>query len=224
MSIIEQEQSNTQVAPILSMIERVATDPNADIEKLEKMLDMQERVLDRQSEMEYNAAMSALQAEMPTIHKGGKAHNSTYARYEDINAAIKPLLARNGFSVSFRSDFNNNMLEVKGIIAHKSGHREETTMCLPYDTSGSKNGIQAIGSSVTYGKRYVLCMLFNIATSDDDDANYSSSPLEEISQLLGKSSKACRDAFFTKCQVDKVDDIPADKLEAALTWLKGKTA
>ena len=224
MSMIEQEQANTQVTPILSMIERVATDPNADIEKLEKMLDMQERVLNRESEMEYNAAMSALQAEMPTIHKGGKAHNSTYARYEDINAAIKPLLARNGFSVSFRSDFNNNMLEVKGIIAHKSGHREETTMCLPYDTSGSKNGIQAIGSSVTYGKRYVLCMLFNIATSDDDDANYSSSPLEEISQLLGKSSKACRDAFFTKCQVDKVDDIPADKLEAALTWLKGKAS
>jgi hypothetical protein len=224
MSMIEQEQANTQVTPILSMIERVATDPNADIEKLEKMLDMQERVLNRESEMEYNAAMSALQAEMPTIHKGGKAHNSTYARYEDINAAIKPLLARNGFSVSFRSDFNNNMLEVKGIIAHKSGHREETTMCLPYDTSGSKNGIQAIGSSVTYGKRYVLCMLFNIATSDDDDANYSSSPLEEISQLLGKSSKACRDAFFTKCQVDKVDDISTDKLEAALTWLKGKAS
>ena len=42
---------------------------------------------------------------------------------------------------------------------------------LPLDTSGSKNGVQAVGSTVSYGKRYAICALLNISTGDDTDGN-----------------------------------------------------
>jgi hypothetical protein len=55
---------------------------------------------------------------------------------------------------------------------HRDGHREQTTMTLPADIGKGRNEVQAVGSSTTYGKRYVMCALLNITTSEvrDDDA------------------------------------------------------
>jgi len=218
--IIEEKQT----APILAMVERVAMSPDADMDKLERLLDMQERVLSRDAEMAYNAAMSALQADLPAIHKSADGHNSKYAKFETINETIRPHLAKHGFSVSFRSSFPDGMLEVTGIIAHKSGHREETSMHLPFDKSGSKNDVQAIGSSVSYGKRYVLCMLLNISTSDDDDGvSAVMSPQATINDLLASASDELKAKFFTKCGVDSVDKINQKRLAGAISWLRTET-
>ncbi len=215
-----------QTAPILAMVERVAMNPEADMDKLERLLDMQERVLNRESEMAFNAAMSELQADMPTITKGGKIEvngqvRSKYARFEDIANEVRPLLAKHGFSISFRSDFPEGQLEVTGIIAHKGGHREETTMRLPFDSSGSKNSVQAIGSSVSYGKRYVMCMLLNIATSEDDDGiGAAVSPEQTLNDLLANASKDLRKRFFEKSSVDSVEKIDKKRQAGAINWLR----
>lgn len=153
---------------VISMIERAATDPNVGIEKLEKMIELQERVLDRNSRMDYDAALAAMQSELPEVEKLAQGHNSKYAKFDHILAAVKPHLAQHGFSITHRIKSEDGLVHITGILSHKSGHREETTLLLPPDASGSKNAVQAIASSTEYGRRYTMNSLLGIATKDAD--------------------------------------------------------
>ena len=188
------EQPADQSANVLAVIARAATDSNVDIGKMERLLDMQERVLNRNAEMAFYAAMSELQDAMPTIKKEGEIKvggqvRSRYARFEDILGQTKPLLKQYGFSVAFKSNFVDGQLEITGTLSHREGHHESTTMRLPFDESGSKNNVQAIGSSVSYGKRYVYCMLLNINITEDDDDGRAADPKNTVEKMLERLIK-----------------------------------
>jgi len=209
------EQPADQSANVLAVIARAATDSNVDIGKMERLLDMQERVLNRNAEMAFYAAMSELQDAMPTIKKEGEIKvggqvRSRYARFEDILGQTKPLLKQYGFSVAFKSNFVDGQLEITGTLSHREGHHESTTMRLPFDESGSKNNVQAIGSSVSYGKRYVYCMLLNINITEDDDDGRAADPentVEKMLERLIKHNEALR---------DWIDDVASIKSSLAL--------
>lgn len=189
------ELAKQESSAMLSVIERVATNPDADIAKLEKMLDMQERILTRNAMVAFNAAMAEMQSDIPVIAKSGAIvvngqERSKYARFDDIMKVIKPVLQQHGFAVSFRTESGEGMVKVTGILMHREGHREETSMSLPLDNSGSKNTVQAIGSSTAYGKRYVLCALLNIATGDEDDDANALGNLDELADTIADISGA----------------------------------
>ncbi len=157
-----------------SMVERLASNPAVDVEKLERLLALQERVLARNAVSAYDAAMADMQPKLPVVGENGKITvngvvRGTYALFEDINEAIKPILADHGFSITFRTKVEPQMVNVTGVLAHRGGHREETTISLPVDTSGSKNAVQAVGSSVSYGQRYVTNALLNLTSKGLDD-------------------------------------------------------
>lgn len=165
-------------ASLIDVIAQAARDPNVDIDKMERLIAMQERVQGRDAQTQYYAALAEMQPNLPIIDERGgikdRAGNiqSTYALWEDVNEAIRPTLAQHGFSLSFRVSRAEGEIVVTGILAHRGGHREETTLALPTDTSGSKNAVQAVGSSTSYGKRYTAFALLNITTTgEDDDGN-----------------------------------------------------
>ena len=183
-----------ETGAVLAMIERVATNPEADMDKLERLLDMQERVMNRNAMQAFKASMAAMQADLPVIEKNGQIKvdgkvRSTYARYEDIMRIVKPILQMHGFAVSFRTGAGDGVVNITGVLMHRDGHREETGMPLPIDKSGSKNTVQAIGSSTSYGKRYVLCSLLNIATGDEDDDGQMAD-LGELTETI-RNIEAC---------------------------------
>jgi len=172
--------ASNETTALMSMIERVCLDPNADITKLEKMLDMQERVLNRNAEQAFAADFAAMQSELPRIarngtieiKKDGRLIQSTpFAKLEDINDGVRPTLQKYGFGVSFTIDQASALITVTAKLLHRLGHSEKTSISLPIDTSGSKNNVQGNGSTVSYGKRYSLCALLNISTGDDTDGN-----------------------------------------------------
>ncbi|SNY97909.1 ERF family protein [Halomonas sp. hl-4] len=154
---------------IIQVIERAALNPDVDIDKMERLLQMQERVMDRQAMMAYSAAMAAMQTELPSIEERGQTNNGFYATLEDIVDTVRPIMQKHGFAVSFRIQTQERGIQITGVLMHKDGHREETSMLLPADISGNKNAVQAFGSSTSYGKRYVLCALLNITTRGQDD-------------------------------------------------------
>ncbi len=163
---------SSEMQAVMSMIERVVLNKDADMEKLEKMLDLQERILNRNASQAFTADLAAMQSELPLVGKAGEGHNKAkYAKLEDINEAIRPTLQKYGFAVTFRTKQTDKTLTVVAILSHKQGHREDTDLVLPLDTSGNKNAVQAIGSTISYGKRYALCALLNISTGDDTDGN-----------------------------------------------------
>lgn len=163
----------------MQLIARAAADPSIDAAKMLQLMELQERIMAREAEVAFNAAMARLQPKLPIITKRGKIEfesqrtgvkqSTPYARYEDIDAAIRPLLSEEGFSLSFDSEFAEKGIVYHGTLAHSLGHSKRASMVLPADTSGSKNSLQAIGSTVSYAKRYLVGMLLNIITKGQDD-------------------------------------------------------
>lgn len=174
-----------EAAAIISMIERVARDPAVDITRLERLLELRERVVDREARMAYIEAFVVMQPKLPSIDEKGAILNkdrkvqSTYAKWSDVVEAITPILGEHGFKLNFRTTQTDTRIVVTGVLSHRGGHSEETQISLPYDTSGSKNAVQSIGSSQTYGQRYTAKALLNLTSRNDptDDDGQSASPL-----------------------------------------------
>jgi ERF superfamily len=166
---------------LMQLIERAARDPSCDIERMERLLAMHERLITRQSKASYMAALSRLQPKLPMIEERGAILNksdevqSRYALWEDIVTVITPILASEGFSLSFRTGNANQHIQVTGVLAHAEGHSEETMLDLPADVSGNKNAVQAVASSVSYGKRYTAGALLNLRMGAIDDDGQSAS-------------------------------------------------
>jgi len=173
MNEIQTIQTETNDS-VLSTISRAASDPSVDVVKLEKLLEMHERLQDKAAEKQFNAGMAQMQCEIPTVFEGAiNLHTgNSYATLDDITRTIKPIMQQHGFAITFKVENAEKAIEVTGILMHRGGHREQTTMRLPLDVGKGRNDVQSVGSSTTYGKRYVMCALLNITTSDaqDDDA------------------------------------------------------
>lgn len=175
---------HTEQATILQIVQRAASDPSCDIDKMERLMQMHERLQARQAEQAFNDALAQLQVVLPEVSERGAIKNrngdkqSTYALWEDINQAIKPVLAQHGFALSFRTSTETG-IAVTGVLSHKLGHREESSILLPADVSGSKNAVQAIASSISYGKRYTAGALLNLTSrGEDDDGQAGGDPVE----------------------------------------------
>ena len=179
------EIQQSESAAIMSVIERVAMSPDADINKLEKMLEMQERVLDRNAKQAFTADLSSMQEFLPRVIEHGEGHNKAkFAKLEDINDAIRPVLHKFGFAVTFRVKHESSLVWITTVLSHKQGHSEETSIPLPLDNSGSKNAVQAVGASISYGKRYGICAMLNISTGDDVDGGLPVPPAVKEKQTI----------------------------------------
>lgn len=233
-------------APMISMIERIAMDPNIPLDRLEKMLDMKERMEDRAREDEerqakkaYFAAMSKCQSELPVVIKN-RGNDHTKSRYADL-AAIEeqamPTIHKHGFAVSFQPDgYNGNgELRILWEISHAEGHARNGVGEIPVDGAGAqgkvnKTGTQAFGSTATYGRRYLLCMLFNISTGDDLDGNKPSARNQErinneqlanIRRLIEETDTDI-EQFCNRGKVEALPDILAADYENAVYLLEEK--
>lgn len=211
---------------ILAVIARAATDPNVDIDKMERLLAMQERVLARDAKAAFTAALARMQSDLPEITERGSGHgNIKYALWEDINDAIRPILKEHGFALAFKTKVEEKSVIITGILSHEQGHAEETELALPSDTSGSKNAVQAIGSSLSYGKRYTAMALLNITSrgEDDDGQKGGARAIDEaqyamLVTLLEKYGASTR-RFLDKFKIRTVNDLPTSKYEEAVQAL-----
>ena len=225
----------TMSGGILNVIARAAADPSVDIDKMERLLEMQERVIARDAKAAYFAALAEMQPNLPVIeeHGGIKDRNgkvqSTYALWEDVNEAIRPILVQYGFALSFKVRRTEGEIITTGVLSHRGGHSEETELSLPTDTSGSKNAVQAVGSSTSYGKRYTAFALLNITSKGEDDdgdkgGRDASVSREQLDTLLGVADAVGADKakFCRIFKVDSLRDIPAKQYDEALRKLREK--
>lgn len=172
---------------MIGMIERLAKD--VDVDKLERLIGMQERVLASQAKASFDAAFARMQPELPEITERGAIKKrdgtvqSTYAKLEDIQAAIKPVLKTHGFSIRHRTEWPQDratIIRIVGILSHEHGHSEESVFEAPMDRSDYRSDIQSMGSTVSYGRRYTTLDLLNITTRGaDDDGQKAGRPREE---------------------------------------------
>lgn len=170
----------TEAGSLMAVISRAASDPAVDVDKLERLMGLYERITDRSSERAYDEAMNACQAAMRPIatDANNPQTKSKYATYAALDKALRPIYTEHGFSVAFSTADGAPPEHIRLVarVAHKEGHREQPHLDMPSDGKGAKGGdvmtkTHAIGAAVTYGRRYLLGMIFNIAVGEDDDGN-----------------------------------------------------
>ena len=185
-------KTGEQPLTVLEVIARAVMEPTIDVEKMERLLAMQERVLADDRRTQFFASLARLTEKLPEINKGGESHHGRYARLEDIDRAIRPLIAAEGFALSFDSGQVDGGVLVTCRLSHSGGHEESKRIHLPVDKSGSKNGAQAVISTVSYGRRTLTKMFFNlIEVGEDDDGNGGSEPItgEQSANLQGMAEE-----------------------------------
>lgn len=195
----------------MEMLSR-ALERGADITVLEKLMDLQDRHTKTQARKAFDAAVADAKAEIPTIKKNRQGHNNK--RYADMAAfarAVDPVLAKFGLSYRFRTA-QNSAITVTCILSHRDGHSEETTLSGGPDTSGNKNSIQAIGSTLTYLQRYSLCAMLGLAASEDDDDGQSAAGDDPITPEQLKALQTLVDESGTDiakfCDYLRIEALP----------------
>ena len=224
----------SETSAILSVIERVALDPNVDIEKLERMLDMQERVLNRNAKQAFAADFVRMKPHLPRVvrTKKNEQTKSKYAPLEDINKEIDPVLERFGFGTSTKLvSQTDRAVTVKAMLWHRDGHIEENEITMPLDDRGiagtvNKTLPHAVSSSIMYARRVATCAILNISTGDDRDGNGDPAVLDiekavEIDRLIGTSG-ADKAKFLAHMKADSVQNIRAGDYQKAKNLLNAK--
>lgn len=215
---------------LLQVIAQAAVDPRVEPEKLERLLAIQERIMDREAALAFNRDMQAIQAELPAIMKTAKGHNATYAKLEDIDRICQPFLNKYGFSVSYTSEPTPQGSIWRCIVSHVQGHREIfSTPPLPPDKGGSKTEVQAIFSTGSYGQRYSFCAAFKIVPRGMDDDGAASGFLDDeqsmrISDMLNDAGiKPGSDRmvkFLAYAESDSVSQIQRYRYESCMAMLR----
>ena len=173
---------------VLALIERVALDPRADVEKLDRVMAMYERLKAKESELAFNAAKGRILKKLAGVKivknrtvlneferatpQMGSYEAFKYAPLEEIDKHLRPLLAEEEMDLSYSDEpGKGGSIMVRGRLKHlPSGHYEDSFMPAPPDTTGGKSDVQAVGSTNSFLRRYVSCNIFNIVVAGDDDS------------------------------------------------------
>jgi hypothetical protein len=173
-------QPSDQFGQLMGIIDRLISNPELDLDRVERMLGMARELRAEKSEMEYTSAFAMMQSDMPVIDEHGGIKDkagriqSTYAYYEDIMEAVKPVMSAHGMALNFpKVRTTETHVEVTAVLKHIGGHKEVLDLELPLDDAYGKNLIQRYKSSQTYAKRIAAIAILNITTrqarKDDDD-------------------------------------------------------
>jgi len=229
------QDAPTGADSLLALVERAASDPSVDVDKMDRLLSMYERMQAERARLAYVDVMAAMQPELPEIPERGAIRNrqgqvqSHYALWEDIVSEIKPILARYGFALSFRVEQTADAITVTGVLSHVEGHTESTSISLPADTTGSKNAVQAVASSISYGQRYAATALLNLTSRGEDDDGQAAGRGETVTEQQALDLRAMADEvgadhaqFLKFLGVADYESIPASQYKRAIAALEKK--
>ncbi len=193
---IAARSAQSEAGQMLSQIMAVILDPSVPETRLDRLLALQEKLVADQRRMMFVEAMARLTPLLPTIDRTGKIivfskrdreaaaandgrmpagaqpiQQTGYAKQEDIIEAIRPMIGEFGFALSFvPGRTEQGRITMKARLSHVGGHVEEIDIPnVEVDSSGSKNNIQGLGSSLKYLQRYGTLLLLPIVSRDPRD-------------------------------------------------------
>lgn len=199
-------------------------------EQMKEMLEIQKDFEQNEARKAYYQAVAAFKKSAPTVKKdkhvefelnagGVTSYNHTTLGY--ALTEINPVLSKHGLSLSWETKQAEGMITVTCYLSHEAGHRESTALSAGADSTGKKNPIQQIASTVTYLKRHTAFAILGLESVDDDDGAASGEPVERITEEQSKTIDAKlrendldRDKFLKWLRrVHKIDSI--DQIAAA---------
>ncbi|MDR5728045.1 MAG: hypothetical protein RB191_11530 [Terriglobia bacterium] len=154
-----------------------AAETGADLDRLEKLMDLHERWEDRQARNAFTLAMSKFKSEVMQVWKtkhvdvpGGAKFN--HAQLADYCDAAIPNLSKYGLRHRWKTQQDTTVtpmrITVTCIISHELGGDEETPLFGPPDTLGNKSPLHAIASTVALLERYTFAAATGLAAREMD--------------------------------------------------------
>jgi len=226
---VEMPQQNAGLSPLVL----AAMDGRLDVDKLDKLLDIQAKYESMEAEKAFHAAMAEFKVDAPPVAKDmdNSQYGSKYSSKGALFNTINPHLAKHGLSASHDINQADGRITVTCVLTHKLGHSESVTMSGPPDKSGSKNPLQEIKSTKTYLEIATYEAVTGISSgnaTDDDGQGYQSNveyidddQLANLHALMEEVS-ANKDAFLKVLKVEEFGQLPANKLPGAIKLLEGK--
>lgn len=230
---------------IMGIVAQLAMHPGADIDKIERLMQLHTKEIERQDAKEAAAKAAeaerlfyvdfvAMKPELPLIArtKDNTHTKSKYAPLEDINKEIDPVLERHGFATTSRViEQTDATVTMEMAVVHRAGHKLTMTLTMPIDDKGpggtkNKTTGQGIASTMTSTKRIGFCALLNISTGDDKDMNadngdvLSHEQAAELDQL--RHAVGAGPTFLAMFGVDDIRKIKASDYETAKRTLNMK--
>lgn len=248
METIDNETVEVPLVPasapggFMAIIDKIAALDNIDVDKLERMMQMQMQWEAQQNKKNFDACMTRISHRLAhvrifknksvgyDIDKNDKSKGTKeafkYTPVEDIDKVVRPILNEEGMAVSYDTEPSSiqgwHTVIIK--LSH-GGHSELSRIPLPLDVSGGKNNTQGMGSTYSYGKRYTLCAAFNIITvGEDDDAQggpISDEQSAEIKQGL-KDTSVDVIKFLKILKAESVEEIRTKDYRRAITAIDAK--
>ena len=207
-----------------------ALERNASVETIAQLMTLQERWDATQARRAFDEAIALAKAQISPAAKNKTGHNQKkYADFYAYAKVIDPIISQFGLSYRFRSKQDGKIV-VTCILSHRMGHSEETTLEGPPDTTGNKNAIQAIGSTLTYLQRYSLVLSLGLAATEDDDGaaagmgeTITDIQVGDIERLIEETSSDLT-GFLKYFKVADIKDLPAKEYKRAIAALEAKRA
>ena len=175
-------------AGLMAMINRAATDPAFDVTKLESLLAVKERWEANEARKAFVVALGNFKASPPAILKNKHVEFGTtkfdHATLDQVSDTVGKALSVHGLSHRWDIEQEASVIKVTCVLTHVLGHSERVPMQASADTSGSKNPIQAIGSTVTYLQRYTLLAAAGVAVKGQDNDGAGADPVLGLDEGL----------------------------------------
>ena len=236
--LVERPATPLQAAPQATPMQMLTTAVNsgADLAMVEKLMDLQERWEATEARKEFVAALSAFKADPPTLVRDRHVHFSTqkgptdyrHASLDQVSEVIGKALSQHGLSHRWDVEQTGNEIRVTCVLTHVRGHRVSVPMVATADTSGSKNPIQAIGSTITYLQRYTLLAATGMAVKDQDDdgqgGGVETITKQQVADLEALMTEvgADRAKFLRWAKAERLEDIQAGFYQTAVKMLEAK--
>lgn len=156
---------------------QMALQSGSGMETIERLVALQNQERNRESEMAFNAAMTRAQAAMGTIQADltNPQTKSKYVSHAALDRRVRPIYSAEGLALSFDTADCPLPEHVRILcyVSHAAGHTRTYHNDMPNDGKGAKGGdvmtkTHATGAAMSYGMRYLLKMIFNIAVGEDD--------------------------------------------------------
>jgi hypothetical protein len=215
---------------------RMAVTGKANLTELKELLAIQRDWEANEARKIFTASFATAQANIAGVVKT-KTNQHTHSKYADLSDIIKsaqPIYTKEGFSIIFYEGETKvpDNIRICADVLHRAGHKETYHYDIPLDGAGIQGNanmtkIHGKGSSTSYARRYLMCMIWNIPTQDDDGIA-ASSPIElidekQLSQLLdildnptAEGKKISKVQFLAYLKVEKLEELLKADFKKAL--------
>lgn len=205
------------------------------VEQLEKLVDLHERMEQREARRAYFVALAQFQESAPLVKqtetakivskRTGSSYSYTFAPLDEIVRTIAPHLIRHGLSYRWDTVVDGKSIRVVCTVSHVNGHSESSSVTLPIENESAMSDQQKVGAAMTFGQRRSLTAALGLVTTDneapagDDPTPVSTEQADQLDDMLDATG-VDRVKFLRWIGCERVHLIPAARFDDAMRELR----